>query len=369
MVYARSAPLSVPALERTRGKCGSSMGDVHVEGCGNGSGDDEGEDGFVLSKSVDDIRGSPHHQQQQRWLSGGMLPATSVAVVPLEEKEDTSQGSSRRRRTTLNGERSPTPVRSVSESVDLGYADEGADEGDGSRRKRDALKGLVRAFDRQELLVVCARVRVSDQYLITRYTRTHAYQMKKSIKPLGRTASLVGSKIINRSPLRTSNAGQGNGDSGGYDTRNSTGDIICRNLYDDVVLFGDDAGDALDASTPPLLSSEERELRSRGGSMDDITTVGLIGSNSDSEVSHAMLGTSFSPVPSPPSYMSTPCSPATLRRSAPVDATCGSPPPSPSTFHPSYSTSPPGYSGTCVLDVCGDCAHCVCVCARVSAID
>jgi hypothetical protein len=188
--------------------------------------------------------------------------------------------------------------------------------------------------------------------------------MKKGIKPLGKTASLVGSRIkSSRSPLRMNNCAQSS--DALFESRGSgmtvcdSGDLITcgrGGLYDDVVLFGDDdaAGyvDGLDTLVP--LVADDRGV----GSMDDDA---LAAATSDSDVSSALLGSSFSPVPSPPShFMSTPASPiAPLRRSEPgasgTSSTSSFSPPLHSAFHLS-SLSPPGYSG---IVACVRCVRCV----------
>lgn len=336
--FARSPAVSVPSFALPRGKRGLSVGDRH-DGFGSGDEVDDALAAVPCSKSVDEIvYGHLGRHQQPRGLGGGASPAVNVVTVAHEERvEAESQslsGSGRRRHRTLLHVSSPSSptlgrrnssngsaVEATGSAGDLAlssYADECADEGDaGSRRKRDALRGLV----------------------------------KKGIKPLGKTASLVGSRIkSSRSPIRMNNCAQSSdalleSRGGGMAVCDSNDLITCGRggLYDDVVLFGgDDAGggcvDGLDTSVP--LVADDRGV----GSMDDDA---LAAATSDSEVSSVLLGSSFSPVPSPPShFMSTPASPiGPLRRSEPgaSDTSSSSSPPFHSAFHLS-SLSPPGYS-------------------------
>lgn len=333
--FARSPAVSVPSFALLRGKRGLSVGDRH-DGFGSGDEVDDALAAVPCSRSVDEVGCGPLGRHQQPRSLSDASPEVNVVMVAIEERiENESQslsGSGRRRHRTLLHVSSPSSptlgsrsnslastVEATGSAGDLAlssYADECADEYDaGSRRKRDALRGLV----------------------------------KKGIKPLGKTASLVGSRIkSSRSPLRLNNCAQSSdalieSRGSGMTVCDSSELITCGRggLYDDVVLFGDDdaAGyvDGLDTLVP--LVADDRSV----GSMDDDA---LAAATSDSEVSSALLGRSFSPVPSPPShFMSTPASPIVpLRRSEPgASGTSSFSPPLHSAFHLS-SLSPPGYS-------------------------
>jgi hypothetical protein len=145
--------------------------------------------------------------------------------------------------------------------------------------------------------------------------------VKKGIKPLGKTASLVGSKIKSRSPLRASNSGSQSSD--------GEGGVVCRDngcpcgdplrgaaaglghykMDDDVVLFGD-----VDMISAHSADNVDAFLLETGdsGSMDDVALVagGVAATCSDSDL---LLGSSYSPVPSPPSSLSMSPSPFLMR--------------------------------------------------------
>jgi hypothetical protein len=163
--FARSPAVSVPSFALLRGKRGLSVGDRH-DGFGSGDEVDDALAAVPCSRSVDEVGCGPLGRRQQPRSLSDASPEVNVVTVAIEERvENESQslsGSGRRRHRTLLHASSPSSptlgsrshsiastVEATGSAGDLAlssYADECADEYDaGSRRKRDALRGLVRA--------------------------------------------------------------------------------------------------------------------------------------------------------------------------------------------------------------------------------